>query len=589
METKNTPEARFITVSKFQSIKTKILIFAMLATILPSLVLGWLSYLQSSKLLREKIANELDNATVQASGKLDVWLKDRLYDLRVFSSSYLISENLADMADSSPDATETALRKSHIKAYLKSVGEKFTLYDNLILIDLAGEPVVADAENDASIELPKEWLERLKGELLDGEKNQFAAHVDRKSLFIAEAVRASDGSILGLLAARINLNAIRAILKRQTTGGIDEIYLLDAAGRLLVSTNNDAAEPRYMVRFKAQSASETESGRRSAAEYISHHERAVVGTATPITFMQWRMVAEMEKESAYEEIAALRRITATLVSALMLLIGTLAYIFGHRLVAPVRRLSREAAKVATGDLDVDIPVSGLSEVSYLTQVFNQMVANLRLKRLALSSANQALRETNAELHQISITDGLTGLFNRKHIMELLSREKSRSQRSGSKWSILMLDIDYFKEINDTYGHPIGDKVLRRLAETLTSSVRQCDLVGRYGGEEFMVILPESTIADAARTAERIRANVGNLQFIEEQENFAITVSIGVAGYPDHGEDTEKMLSCADNALYMAKSGGRNRVVAAEVEACSGLATVHVLPSSKRVTGGSACN
>ena len=545
--------------------------------------MGWLSYMQSSKLLREKISSELNNATVQASGKLDLWLKNRLYDLRVFSSSYLISENLAGLEATSPNDPKTAEKKEHIKAYLKSVGDKFRLYDNLILIDREGAPVVSGAETASTTLLPEIWLSQLRKDLLDGGKVQFPAHADRESLFIAEAVRASDGRVLGLLAAEVDLNAIRTILTHQTMGGIDEIYLLDASGRLLVSTNFAVSEPLNQSRYHAEKASKSKYRPRNPTDYINHHERAVVGTAVPISFMQWVMVAEIEKESAYEEIVALRQITTTLVGGLMIFIGVLACFFGHRLVDPVRRLSSEAAKVASGNLDVDIPVSGLSEVSYLTQVFNHMVASLRRNREELSSANHALRETNEELHQISITDGLTGLYNRKHIMELFAREKSRSQRTHHDLSVMMLDIDYFKKINDAYGHPVGDTVMCRLAETFMSSVRDCDYVGRYGGEEFMVILPDSTLENAAVTAERIRTNVGNLQFVEDGQTFSVTVSIGIAGFPDHGENTESIVGHADSALYQAKAEGRNKVVTAEKENLLGLATVHLLPSAKRAS------
>ncbi|MEJ2153813.1 MAG: diguanylate cyclase [Desulfobacteraceae bacterium] len=583
MDTQEISKATFLTVSKFQSIKTKILIFALLATILPSLVLGWLSYMQSSKLLRQKISNELNNATVQASGKLDLWLKDRQYDLRVFSNSYIISENLAAISSARRNQKDGTSYEVNIRDYLKSVGDKFTLYESLILMDMSGSPIVAGAEISTADPLPDNWLRQLKERILGGEKTHFPARIDSNALYIVEAVRASDSAMLGLLAAKIDLNAIRMILKRQTVGEIDEIYLLDASGRLLVSTSITAGKLQEITEHDFIKGSKSNYWPRDPMEYVNRHDRAVVGTAVSVTFMDWFMVAEMEKESAYAEIFALRRITTTLVCGLMLCIGILAYIFGHRLVGPVRRLSSEAARVASGDLDVDIPVSGLSEVSYLTQVFNHMVISLRRNREKLSSANQALRETNEELHQISITDSLTGLYNRKHIMEIIGQEKSRAQRNHNGLSVLMLDIDYFKKINDTYGHQVGDTVMARLAETLTASVRECDHVGRYGGEEFLVILPDSTVENAIFTAERIRANVGNLQFIEDHENFSVTVSIGVAGFPDHGENTHSILGCADSALYQAKAGGRNRVVRAEGENCRGLATIHPLPSVKRAS------
>ena len=297
------------------------------------------------------------------------------------------------------------------------------------------------------------------------------------------------------------------------------------------------------------------------------------------------MVAEIEKKSAFAEITELRRVTTMLVSGLMLSIGILAYVFGHNLVRPVQRLSKEATKVASGDLEVDIPVSGLSEVSYLTQVFNQMVTNLRRNREELSAANTALQDTNEELHKISITDGLTGLHSRKHIMDLLGHELARSGRSQASLAVLMIDIDHFKIINDTYGHQVGDRVMGQLAESFRGAVRECDHVGRYGGEEFMVILPDSSIGDAVLTAERIRQEAGKREFNEGGENFSATISIGVAGYPADGQDTATVIRHADSALYDAKASGRNQVMAAGAKRQEEMAKVHRLPSPKRVGNG----
>jgi diguanylate cyclase (GGDEF)-like protein len=320
------------------------------------------------------------------------------------------------------------------------------------------------------------------------------------------------------------------------------------------------------------------------ASYTDFREHYVVGMATPIASIDWVMVTQMKHKNAYAELVLLRRITTALVGGLMLSIGLLAYLFGHALVRPVRRLSKEAARVAGGNLDVDIPVTGLSEVSYLTQVFNHMVSSLRYGREKLSDANKALVETNKELHQLSITDGLTGLLNRKHILELLDREISRSRRYGHPVSVLMLDIDHFKNVNDTYGHQTGDAVMRRLADCLCETVRENDLVGRYGGEEFLILLPDSNARNSAQTAQRIRKMVQDLEIETSNENVSVTVSIGVSSYPQYGQDANAVICAADAALYQAKSSGRNQVVLSETNACRQPAVVHVLADHKRSTG-----
>ena len=558
MEIKEEIHTGFLRVSKFQSIKAKILVFALMATIVPALVLGGMSYLQNSKLLREKISNELRNATMQTAKELDLWLKERLYDLRVFSSSYVISENFPRTSGRQRSNIETMVTLDHIKGYLNAVSEKFGIYEALTLVNLKGEVVVTSAADPSNIKIPDLWLERISSTPPIGTKVHFIPYVGEGSMLIAEEISTSSGSPLGVLVAKINLEVVGSILKLRCEGEISEIYLTTAGGKVLVSSKplpkTGHASAHY---FGVSSASPDQS--EEPADYIGFRDEAVIGMAMPIAGVDWVMVAEMEKKNAYAEILVLRRLTIALVGGLIFCIGICAYIFGHSVVSPVRRLSKEAASVAAGNLDVDIPVTGLSEVSYLTQVFNHMVASLKQGREEISAANNSLLETNKVLHRLSITDSLTGLYNRNHIMELLDREIARAARYNQPLAVLMLDIDYFKKVNDTYGHQTGDIVMGRLAKSLQESVRECDYAGRYGGEEFLIILPSSNILGGAVIAERIRHNIGSLQIPAGGQNLSVTVSIGVACYPDHGDDVESIVRKADDALYATKANGRNCV------------------------------
>lgn len=580
METDIKPGTDFLRVSKLQSIKTKILVFALLATIVPSLVLGGLFYLQNSELLESKISNAMRNASVQASGKLELWLKERFYDLRVFASSYVISENVTRLYNKPSSKIQALITLNHIKAYLRSVCDKFAVYDELILINLSGKALLSSTGDAPGQKLPMAWTDQLAA----GQPIISDAYLDDRTglkyLLIAEPIKAGDGHALGYLAAIINLNAVESILKEHCTGGIDEIYLVDAKNRLMVSSH---PVPKQFMRTNLPVR--TPGGRlkqsTAPASYTGFRDTLVVGMATSVPAMSWVIVAEMEHQNAYAELVQLRRITLALVSGLMLGIGLLAYLFGHSLVRPVRRLSREAARVAGGDLEVDIPVTGLSEVSYLTQVFNHMVSSLRHKGEKLAAANHALRETNKELHQLSITDGLTGLLNRKHIMDLLDKEISRSQRYGHPVTVLLLDIDHFKQVNDTYGHQAGDVVMCRLSEILRTMVRDVDSIGRYGGEEFLILLPESDTQSGAETAERIRKEVQELEIIANQKKIAVTVSIGISSYPRLGADADAVICSADNALYRAKSEGRNRVAISSGSVCRDNAVIHLLADHKR--------
>ena len=245
-----------------------------------------------------------------------------------------------------------------------------------------------------------------------------------------------------------------------------------------------------------------------------------------------------------------------MIASVCLSIGFAAYLLGLTIVSPLRRLSQGATTIAGGDLDVKLPLYGRSEVSYTTQVFNQMVARLRTLRGENTAINQALRERNEELKELSITDGLTGLYNRTYLPELLAKEQARSRRHKHPFSILMVDIDHFKRFNDAHGHQAGDDLLRSVAGLLRDFIRRCDVAVRYGGEEFLILLTETDSKGAVCFAEKLRSA------IEGMPRKTVTVSIGAASFPEHGDDMESIIREADAALYRCKRKGRNQVAAA---------------------------
>ena len=147
-------------------------------------------------------------------------------------------------------------------------------------------------------------------------------------------------------------------------------------------------------------------------------------------------------------------------------------------------------------------------------------------------------------------------------METLENEVARSKRHKHDFSVLVIDIDHFKEYNDTYGHLAGDEVLSRLATVFKESVRSCDYVARYGGEEFILVLPEIGPEDGVKAAERIRKKVAKESFAGDGKPIQVTVSVGVASYPKDGDDSQSIIRHADTALYKSKESGRNRVVLA---------------------------
>ena len=173
-----------------------------------------------------------------------------------------------------------------------------------------------------------------------------------------------------------------------------------------------------------------------------------------------------------------------------------------------------------------------------------------------------LREKQRVLHEQAIRDSLSGLFNRRFLDESLPRELARAGRDNLPLSVIMIDIDHFKRLNDTYGHPAGDEVIRQLALLMQRGARGGDLICRYGGEEFLLVLPNMALAKAVERAEAWRVAFGRIEIAVGEAAVSPTFSAGVAEYPRHGETASALIQAADKALYAAKHAGRNRVLAA---------------------------
>ncbi|GAB4294847.1 MAG: hypothetical protein Kow0090_09640 [Myxococcota bacterium] len=187
---------------------------------------------------------------------------------------------------------------------------------------------------------------------------------------------------------------------------------------------------------------------------------------------------------------------------------------------------------------------------------------LDILRVAVNQA--AISISNAKMYQrmetLAVTDGLTGLINHRSFQEKLSEALARADRSGKPLAFMLTDIDHFKKINDTYGHPIGDEVLKKVAATLKSGARDIDAVARYGGEEFAVIMEMSDARGALKIAERIRKEVKRLSFSASGEKFSITLSAGIAEYPKDAGEKHLLIDIADEGLYYAKRNGRDMAV-----------------------------
>ncbi|MBI2072760.1 MAG: diguanylate cyclase [Gemmatimonadetes bacterium] len=522
-----------------EGIKRRFLMFAALATLIPSVSTAVLSYVQNRRALTQRIAEALRAASSQGAREVDLWMKERLYDVRVFASSYEVSENL-DRAR--PGRAGVAVRR--LGDYLSSVKERFVDYQALIVVDRNAVAVASSAAGSArAVELPADWVAQARSRDAIVGQVYWDSTAGRPLMTLGVPVSTSDGRFLGALAAKLDLTPVAASLASFAAEPSGMLYLVTGAGELVVSS---AGADRALMsrRIGGRTLERLTREGRGPVEYGNHEARDVLGALAPIRRLDWAVVAEIPADEAYAQIARLRTLTLVTVLLLLVVIGGLAYLLGLTVVLPLGRLARGARQVAGGDLTVALPVVGGGEAAYVTEVFNHMVTRLKQGR--------------EELERLSRTDGLTGLPNRRHLMETLEKEARRAQRNARPFALLMIDVDHFKRYNDAFGHLAGDDVLKRVADALQGTVRTADYAARYGGEEFIALLPETPLDSALEVAERIRTRMAEEEF--GTNGSRVTLSIGLGEFPTDGATPEAVIAAADGALYRAKEHGRNCVV-----------------------------
>jgi diguanylate cyclase (GGDEF)-like protein len=350
--------------------------------------------------------------------------------------------------------------------------------------------------------------------------------------------------------------------ERLSARGLVELAVLDDDGRVMAHSSPERFN-RLLTDEFSRLAIDTDGP-------TWQREGGVLRLGTPAkSGIRWATVtARFSLERLEGTFAMARRRAALGTLGLFLFIAGAVFLGLNRVVIrPVKALEASVRRMGEGHLSTRVPpmLAG-RELRELGDIINRMAAALQAERENLertvAERTRELQDANARLERLAVTDGLTGLFNHRRFQEALHSELLRCERHKRPLAVLMLDVDFFKKVNDSMGHPAGDELLRRLAEVLGKDLRQTDLIARYG-EEFAVLLPETTKAEALQVGERMREAVETR--INESTPWPqrITVSVGVATFPEDAKNAEDVLEAADQALYVAKRQGRNRVVGAK--------------------------
>jgi diguanylate cyclase len=382
----------------------------------------------------------------------------------------------------------------------------------------------------------------------------------------AAPLRTAGGRRTGTLGVHADWRWVQTVIDRVRSSDLRDagtlVYILDLQGHVIHRPAGVPATDGPDTTPDARPALRTW---RDGQRYLS------VGVAlpalTPLTDLGWTVVVRQPAALALAGVAEAQN--AVWITGLLAAAGAmgLAWLLAGRVSAPLAAISRAAERIGAGEPGVPIPQARYgSELVGLSAALSRMTHQLVARERALAEVNGQLEarvtertaqlaQANAHLDRLAHQDALTGLLNRRAADQLLTRELAHHRRHRRPLALLMVDIDHFKRINDSHGHAVGDRVLAAVAHAFGPVLRSSDAAARFGGEEFVVLLPETDAAGAVAVGEKLRAAIAALELAPVAR---VTVSVGAAVAAEG--NPQDLLRRADAALYEAKSGGRNRVV-----------------------------
>lgn len=356
----------------------------------------------------------------------------------------------------------------------------------------------------------------------------------------------------GVVFGAVNLDTIDQLLQESRVGFLGHSYIIDQEGTMLTEFINKQhrSSDNYLVDEHILNAA-LKNKTNGLELYKDANEKWVLAKSKPINGGKWFIISEIGLLEAYKPlIIRFSLITFCLVVGSFFTIKMMLHL-SKRIEEPIQQLLTGVRKVEQGYYDYQINEQQLAPYA---QEFQELCASF-------NEMSDKVRKDTILLKELSITCQLTKLYNRRYLNEQGELVFKKCLQEQNHCSCIALDIDFFKKVNDTYGHLIGDEVLQHVANIISNSVRSIDIVTRYGGEEFVILSPNTTLESSVKIAERVRQHVEDNPYYADNLEINVTVSIGIAGY-GHSKNIStfyELLDSADQALYIAKESGRNQL------------------------------
>ncbi|MCR6631332.1 MAG: diguanylate cyclase [Magnetospirillum sp.] len=481
---------------------------------------------------------QLKDAIGLQSTFINRWLDDNSTQIRVLS-------NLMSGRTGNNDEI-----RRMFQSFMSEEGE----YTAVLYVDAQGKVVVDSQSTATSGDVSdREYFKEARAGRSFITDVLISKNSNRPFIFISSPVMDANNNFNGLVCGVIHIGILEKIMNQFDFGSAGETYLLNRSGQFITVPLGVEGTPLKLVNSSpiAELANEGASPNEVYANYAGER---VLGQYGWVKDREWLVVAEMKHSNVFRALYTDILLMSIIVLVVLLLSFALTFTFTEGIVQPIGLLLQGTSTIREGDYDFRIPYDRISSAP---EELQQLCENFNL-------AGKKLKSTIQMLEMTAVVDQLTEVYNRRFIMTEGPRLLETCIRAGQPCSVLMIDIDFFKKVNDTYGHLVGDRVIIHAASILMSCIRSSDMVSRYGGEEFLILVPNASAASGGmELGNRIRRMFMDQPYREEGLEVSLTVSTGVADYRtdySYGTSTlEDMVSRADQALYKAKRNGRNRV------------------------------
>src|SRR2546430_4123117 len=375
--TQTTPRARAkfpLPFPRFESLRSRILAFAVVAALLPAGTMLGVFYSQNRRALEKKINEDLLSGSAQSARATGVWLRERLYDLRVFAGSdevvITLDHGPRTIAASSPT-------QGRLRDYLVSLHERFSDFEKLMVLDLDGNVIATSAPEVMKVPLPADWQQALKSDnqiVVDAYWDPVAK---RATLIVAVPAQRADGRLLGAFAAELNLAPVQLLLRSFAPDSTGAIHLVNTKGAAIASSDG-ISEQLIKYPLPPSTMKKLRERARAPFSYTSFRDRDVIGTLEYVPQVNWAVIAEISSEAAYLQVRRFRDVALMVILFLLVAVTAASYRLGRLIARPLDRLTKAPSEVAAGHLTVDLPAApGGGEIGYLTDAFNPMVYRRR--------------------------------------------------------------------------------------------------------------------------------------------------------------------------------------------------------------------